>query len=80
MANPFPDPEPKGDTGVEPGRGPSAGTPRWVKVFGIVALVVILLVVIMLLTGGNHGPGRHTGGLGGRTPAATVTAHDLRRP
>jgi hypothetical protein len=37
------------------------GTPRWVKVFGIVALIVIVLVVVMLVTGrGGHGPGRHT--------------------
>jgi hypothetical protein len=80
MAGPPPYPDPNGDTGVGPHRGSTSGTPRWVKVFGIVALVVILLIVIMLLTGGNHGPGRHTGGLGGRTPAAAVTAHDLRQP
>jgi ABC-type transporter Mla subunit MlaD len=35
-----------------------AGTPRWVKVFGIVALVVVVLFVVLLLTGG-HDPGRH---------------------
>lgn len=40
----------------------AAGTPRWVKVFAIVALVVIVLVVTLLLIGGNHGPGRHGGG------------------
>lgn len=36
-------------------------TPRWVKVFGIIAIVLILLFVILKLTGigGNHGPGRH---------------------
>jgi hypothetical protein len=38
-----------------------AGTPRWVKVFGAIALVVILVFVVLLLTGqGDHGPGRHT--------------------
>ena len=37
-------------------------TPRWVKVIGIIALVVILLIVIALATGlgGPHGPGRHS--------------------
>ena len=35
------------------------GMPRWVKVFGLVAVVVVVLVVVMLLTG--HGPGRHDG-------------------
>ena len=36
-------------------------TPRWVKVFGIIALVLAVLVVVMLATGrgGSHGPGRH---------------------
>jgi hypothetical protein len=39
-------------------------TPRWVKAFGIIALVLVLLVVVLLLTGrgGGHGPGRHTSG------------------
>jgi hypothetical protein len=46
----------------------AGGVPRWVKVFGIVALVVALLVVVMLLMGGTggHGPQRH-GGAGGAT-------------
>jgi hypothetical protein len=57
-------------------------TPRWVKVSGIIALVVILLVVILLVTGvatgpGGHGPSRHTGGLGGHTPPASITAHGV---
>lgn len=34
--------------------------PRWVKVSGIVAVLLALLVVaVMLLSGGEHGPGRH---------------------
>ena len=38
-------------------------TPRWVKVFGIVALVVVVLVVVLLIAGrGGHGPGRHSAG------------------
>jgi hypothetical protein len=42
----------------------TAGTPRWVKAFGIIALVVLVLVVVMLIAGrGGHGPGRHA--LGG---------------
>jgi hypothetical protein len=41
---------------------PNPGTPRWVKVFGIIFLVVILLFLILLVTRGpgGHGPGRHT--------------------
>ena len=46
----------------------TTGTPRWVKVFAIVGVVVVLLIVVMLLTG--HGPGRHMhGGLGRVVPA-----------
>jgi hypothetical protein len=61
-------PDATGDDAVRRGRGPTAGTPRWVKVSGIIAAVVVLLVVIMLLAGGGgHGPSRHTGGLGGHT-------------
>ena len=50
---------------------PYPGTPRWVKVFGIIALVLVLLVVMIIFTGfgGQHGPGRHTpsGDAGGDT-------------
>jgi hypothetical protein len=35
------------------------GAPRWVKVVGIIAVVLLLLLGIMMLIGGEHGPGRH---------------------
>ena len=34
-----------------------APTPRWVKVFGVLALLVLVLFVVLHLAGG--GPGRH---------------------
>ena len=39
----------------------TAGTPRWVKVFAIIALLVVVLVVVSVLTGrgGPHSPRRH---------------------
>ncbi len=38
----------------------SAGTPRWVKVLGIIAIVVgLLFIVLQFMGGGNHGPSRH---------------------
>ena len=44
--------------GTHMGNRPSyPGTPRWVKVSGIIVVVLVMLVVIMLLSG--HGPGRH---------------------
>lgn len=38
--------------------------PRWVKVFLSVVAALVLLVVVAKVTGagGDHGPGRHTGG------------------
>ncbi len=44
-----------------PDYGTPPNTPRWVKVFGIVVIVLIVIVVIGMLIGGNHGPGRHLG-------------------
>jgi len=54
-------------------RPPYPGTPRWVKAFGIVAIVLVVLVAIMLLSG--HGPGRHTssGDAGGQVPPSSFT-------
>lgn len=57
-------------TDVRPDRRSPSGTPRWVKISGIIALVLILLFVIMMLVGGgNHGPGRHvpSGDAGGHS-------------
>jgi hypothetical protein len=57
-------------------RPPYPGTPRWVKVFGIVAIVLVVLVAIMLLSG--HGPGRHasSGDAGGKVPPSSfMEAH-----
>jgi hypothetical protein len=64
MADRPPYPDTGDDTGVAPNRGSTTGTPRWVKVFWIIALILVLLVVVGLLTGragpGGHGPSRHT--------------------
>ena len=51
------------ETGVRPGHGSAPSMPGWVKVFGIITLVLVLVVVILLLAGGGpggHGPSRHT--------------------
>ncbi len=81
MTGPPPYPDSQGDTrddtDVGPGSTSTTGAPRWVKVFGIIALVVIALFVIALLGGGGggHGPARHTssGATGEGTPAFSVT-------
>lgn len=61
-------------TPVEPGHGSTRGTPRWVKAFGIIALVLVLLFAISLLAGIRHGPGMHTpsGDAGGSTRHSSV--------
>lgn len=60
-----------------PGRGTeTAGTPRWVKVFGVVTLFVVVLVLIFILTGrgGEHSPRRHLEPVR-TTPAGATGAH-----
>jgi len=60
---------------------PTTGTPRWVKVFGAIALVVVLLVVVVMVTGvgGEHGPGRHSGGGDGPDRQAAPSGGDTAR-
>ncbi len=47
-------------------------TPRWVKIFGMAALVLVLLVAVLHLSGvaGVPGPGFHT----------LPTEHGVQRP
>jgi hypothetical protein len=47
------------DSPPYPDDGDDTRTPRWVKVSGVIALVLIVLLVLMHLTGG---------GLGGHAP------------
>ena len=76
MAEQDRDPQPDGAAAGDS----TTGTPRWVKIFGAVALLVVVLLVVMLLFGGgNHGPGRHSGNsnastsVDGRPPGGTQT-------
>ena len=41
----------------DPGFEAGAPTPLWVKVFGVIAIIVLVAFVILHLAGG--GPGRH---------------------
>ena len=80
MADSSPYPESKRDTGDDAGVGPDRGsstsypgTPRWVKVSGIIVIVLVLVVAIIKFTGvgGPHGPGRHMPS-GGTPPASAI--------
>ncbi|HEV2126569.1 MAG TPA: hypothetical protein VGW38_27740 [Chloroflexota bacterium] len=63
MVDPLPSPATGEDAGVGPDRGSSPsypGTPRWVKVSGMIVIVLVLLAgIVMFASGGRHGPSRH---------------------
>ena len=59
MNDPLRSPGNGDDSVVGPDRGSTTGAPRWVKVLGIIVVVLVLGFLVGLLTGG-HGPGRHT--------------------
>ncbi len=84
MADLPPYPDTGDDIGMGLDRELTTATPHWVKVFGLIALVLVLLVVIMMLTGGGggHGPGRHTpsGDRGGHTAPFSVTEQGVQQP
>jgi hypothetical protein len=71
MADLPPDRDSNGDTGVGPDCGSTTSTPRWVKMFGIIALVLVLLFVILHLTGS---------GLVRDTLPSSVTEHRVQQP
>ena len=68
-------PDSNGDTGVGPDRGSPPRTPRWVKVFGIIVIVLVLLFVILHLSGNSP-----FGGPGGHTRPSRVTEHGVQHP
>jgi hypothetical protein len=79
MAGPPRYSSPGDDTGAGPDGQSLTGMPRWVKVVGIIAVVVVLLVAILLLTrgSGGHGPSRHTSAGLDQAPAVSLTARGM---
>ena len=61
----------------EPATDAAPGVPRWVKAFGIIALVLILLFVGMHLATGGGGPVRHGPPASLGEPAAPVAGARL---
>jgi len=71
MTESVPDPERNGERSSVP-----PGMPRWVKMSLVVVLILaVVLVVVMALSGGEHGPGLHTGA---STQALPAVASELR--
>lgn len=63
MADSSPPPTPpvtlRDDIRLRSTRGSPTGTPRWVKVFMLIAIVLVLLFVILHLTGNGFGSSMH---------------------
>ncbi|WP_287177335.1 hypothetical protein [Mesorhizobium sp.] len=50
------------------------GTPRWVKVSGIIVIALVLVIAALFTgAGGPHGPGRHL-------PSSSVTEPGMQQP
>jgi hypothetical protein len=65
-----------GETSEKFRSGSPPRTPRWVKVFAIIAIVLVMLFVILqVISGGEHGPRRHSSSgndLGGYTSYSSI--------
>jgi hypothetical protein len=59
---------------------PPPGTPRWVKVAAVIALLILVMLAVALLSGGKHGPGRHALDTGARPALALATVADHPAP
>ena len=61
------------DPDVRPDRDSTPGLPGWLKVSGMIAILLVLLLVAVgvLGIGGEHGPGRHAPGA--EAPALIAT-------
>jgi hypothetical protein len=69
-AEPLPYRGASGHTDMQPGQESPPATPRWVKVFGIIAIVLVLLFV-----------GLHvTGNVPTHTPSSSSTEHGMQTP
>jgi hypothetical protein len=53
------------------------GTPHWVKVFGLIAIILILLFVVLHLSGNRFRNHTFSGGAGDHTPPIE---HGVQQP
>jgi hypothetical protein len=80
MADPVRYPTAGDDPDADGGDGAMTGTPRWVKAFGVVVVIVLVVVGFVLLTGGHRGPSRHTQAPVLEQPTALVVSSGRATP
>jgi len=74
MAESPEDDDPNAEASSVPQSATPPRSPRWVKVFVIVAVVFVVLLIVVKLVGGDaHGPSRHGGDAPPSTSASTST-------
>jgi len=59
VADPRPDPEGEDDPRARLDRGPATGTPRWVRLLGIVLAIALIALFVVLHLTGTLGAGVH---------------------
>ncbi len=69
----YPDSSTDGDEGPDQGSPPK--TPRWVKAFGVIVIVLVLLFVALHISGNSP-----FGGPGGHTPPSRTTGQGAQQP
>lgn len=52
------------ETSSAAGGGPPPPRPTWVKILGILLVLIVVAALVMALAGSDHGPGRHQFGGG----------------
>jgi hypothetical protein len=60
-------------------RGSTGSPPRWVKVFGIIAIVAVLLFAILHLTGNSLGGHTSIDGVGGLVLSSGATERGMQQ-
>jgi hypothetical protein len=59
VADPRPDPDGQDEPGARLGRGPATGTPRWVRLAGILLAIALIALFVVLHLTGTLGAGVH---------------------
>jgi hypothetical protein len=82
MSDPTGDPDTGDDLSVGPDGESTTGTPRWVKAFGLIAVMLVVLLLVIALLRGGHGPGRHalSSNAGEGTSPPSIAKRGVQQP